>query len=112
MLAFIVLFLPAVLSLWIYEVLSKKEMPLKKLIYRYSINVVIINLLCFLIKCYVLSSGTSPLLFDGKQMLPVNAFNYLLLALPIAILIAFVESVVSKKTAISVEEVEDEKEGR
>ena len=108
MIAFIVLFLHAVLSLWIYEVLSKKEMVLKKLIYRFCVNVLVINFICFLIKGYVLTTGGVPFLFDGKQMLPISAFNYLLLALPIAVLIAFLESIVTKKTALAVEENEDE----
>ena len=112
MLAFIVLFLPAVFSLWIYEALTKKELSLKKVIYRYSVNVVLINFLCFLIKCYVFNSGATSLLFDGKNMLPVSGFNYLILALPIAVMLAFLEVVISKKTVITVEENKDEEKTR
>lgn len=104
MIAFICYFFPAVFSIWLYEALTKNSLNIKKCIFRFCSNAMFINLGCFGIKKYVLHTADYPILLDG-DMLPGVAFNYLIMALGVAIILLLAEILLSKNAKIVVEEV-------
>lgn len=107
MIAFICLFFPAVISVWIFELLTKNQLSIKKCIYRFCLNSILINFLCFFIKKVFFNTATYPLYY-APDMLPATAINYLIIAVPLAILIVLSEVLFSKHIKISVEENNDE----
>lgn len=107
MLAFICFFFPAVISVCIFDNLSKNALKVKNLIYRFCTNIVLINLLCLLIKKFILFTIGAPLCQSG-DMMPSVALNYMILSLPIAIVLPLVEIFLSKKVKFTVKEDENE----
>ena len=103
MIAFICYFFPAVFSLWIYEVLTKNSLTIKQCVFRYCLNVMFINLGCFGIKKYILHTANLPILQDG-DMLPQVAFNYIVMAIGVAVALMFIEILLSKNVKIMIEE--------
>lgn len=103
MIAFICLFFPAVVSVWLFEHLSKSELTRKKWLYRYCTNVVFINLLCFLIKRVFLGTAGSSL-YDTSDMTPAAALNYLVMSIVFAVGIAFISVLASKHAKLEVED--------
>ncbi len=109
MITFICLFFPAVISIWLYEIISKKQYDFKNIVYRYCLNNVLINFLVFAIKTFVLDTGLNTLQTLAHDMTPSAALNYLLISVPCAVLLAFVEFLLHKNAKLSVEENKDEK---
>lgn len=109
MLAFISLFFPAVLSVWFYELLTKTEFQIKQFILRYCANVLFINIICTGIKRFVFNTGYHSL-YDGKDMVPSVAFNYMVMAVIVAVVLVIVEIFLNKNIKVSVEEREDAQE--
>ncbi len=107
MITFICLFFPAVVSLWLYEALAKTSLGLKKCIFRFCLNSLIINFVCFVAKKFVFDTASYSLYIEG-DMLPSTALNYLIIALPIAVILVLAEVLLSKKIKITVEENRDE----
>lgn len=104
MLKFICLFFPAVISVFIFDKLQKKPLQLRKIIYLYATNTVIINLLCILIKKLFLGTADNPISAAGMDMIPGVAFNYLIMAVPFAVLISVIETILARNINIKVEE--------
>ena len=50
MIAFICLFFPAVMGVWLFEHATKTKLEKRQLLYRYCFNVIVINFICFAIK--------------------------------------------------------------
>lgn len=113
MITFIVLFLPAVLAVWIWETVSKTQLSKKKWLYLLSLNIMLVNLACFAIKKWILHTAANVLSGLAADMTPSVALNYLIMAIPVAIGLALVENFVFRHIRLRVEEdreVEDEKE--
>ena len=108
MITFISLFFPAVFTLWLYELLTKTSLRLKNAIMRYCSYVLFINFGCFGIKKFFLHTANSPLLFNG-DMLPTVAFNYIVIALGVAMVLLVIEILFSKNIKINIEEEDFEK---
>ena len=106
MIAFICLFVPSVISIWIYEALSKHKLNLKEWIYRYSLNVLCINLLVFLVKKFILATSAQGL----SNMSPEAAIRYMVIAVPLAIIFSVFQIFVSKNVRVRVCEEENEQE--
>lgn len=103
MIGFIVLFLPAVLSLWIWETVCKTHLSRRKWVYLLSLNILVINFVCFAVKKWLLHTAgqaLSPLLTD---MTPSTAVNYLIMAVPTAVVLALVEKFFFQKVRLRVE---------
>lgn len=99
MVAFIALFFPAVLSVWIWDAVSKAPVCNRRCLYLYSLNVMLINLGCFAIKRWILHSGEYPL----GDMTPTSAINYIIAAVFLSVVLALVEIVLYKRVRIQVE---------
>lgn len=108
MIAFICLFFPAILAVWLFETLGKHTLNLKQIIYRYCFYNISINFLCFAIKRFILTTANQPLYYFSSDMIPSTAFNYIVMAVVSALVIVIVEVLFSKKIKLSVEELENE----
>lgn len=104
MIAFICLFLPAVLAVWLYEHLRKTELSRKQWFYRYCANAVFINLACFAAKRFLLETGGDPFASLYADATPAAALNYLIMAVPAAAVFAFLQVIFTKHATITVEE--------
>lgn len=103
MIAFFCLFFPAVLSVCIYEKLIRKDLNIKKWIYLYTLNTMLINLVCFSFKTVVLQTGESPFFDSNCDMLPVVAMKYLFLAILSAVMFAVGEVLLKKSLRFTIE---------
>jgi len=101
MLEFICYFFPAVLTLWLFESFTRQKLSLKRCIYRYCGNAVIINLFCFTLNTFLIKANL-PLNFE-------TAFYYLVMAIPFGVILTVIESVLSDTTKVTIEENVDEK---
>ncbi len=108
MIAFICYFFPAILSLWLFETLSKQNISLKKCIYRFCLNSVLINFLCFATKKFVLHTDGAPMLYEGADMIPSTAFNYIVMAIFFTLILVVLEILISKNVKVIVEDNNDE----
>lgn len=99
MVTLIALFFPAVLSVWIWEAVSKASVSNRKCAYLYSLNVILINFACFALKRWVRHTGDLPL----GDMTPKAAINYMVVAVVIAVTLALVEVFLYKRVRIQVE---------
>ncbi len=106
---FICLFFPAVLCVCIYEKLNKCTLNRRQWAYHFILDALFINLFCFLIKTFVLGSGGQQLLYDGVNMTPHAALNYLIITIPSAVALAVVSTLLFKNVRFEVEDDADEK---
>lgn len=90
MIAFIVLFLPAILSVWIWEAVNKTALPRRNWVYVFALHNVLINFVCFAVKKWVLHTGDAVINSIAADMTPSVACNYLIMALPLAVVFPLV----------------------
>lgn len=113
MIAFICLFFPAVISVWIYELLIKKNLTKRQLVFRFCFNTVIINGVCFAAKAFLLSTGGQPLYTLYTDTTPGVAVRYLIMALPVCIVLSLVQIFLTKNVKVTVnDENEDKEDGK
>ena len=108
MITFIILFFPAVISLFIFERINNTTLSKRTLIYLFTTNILIINITCFAVKLFFTGGANKP--FDEllNNMTPFDAFIYILISLVVAVLAVLVESFIRKNIEVSIE-VKDEK---
>lgn len=106
MLGFICFFFPAVISVCVFEVLSRRNLRFKNLLYRFCANAIVINFICLLIKRFVLGTIGEPLVVSG-DMPPSIALNYIVMAVPISVILVLAEIFLSKKVKFTVKEDEN-----
>lgn len=111
MIAFICLFFPAIVSVYIFESLTKINLNLKQLLFRFCTNTLLINALCFIAKKILFKTAADPLYYFSTDMTPSTALNYILLAVIFAVAITIAEVLLSKKIKITIEnEIEDDEQ--
>lgn len=110
MIAFICLFFPAVISVWIYELLIKRSLSKRQLIFRFCLNATLINVVCFAVKAFLLSTGGQPLYTFGSDMTPDVAVRYLIMALPICMVLSLLEVFLTKNVKVTVSDEEQKKD--
>lgn len=103
MIAFIILFFPAVIATRIYEAVKKLELTPKRWISRYCVNNLLINFFCFAVKSVILKTSGAPLYTLYADITPAAAMNYLIMALPAAILLGFIEVLLTKTVKVEAE---------
>ncbi len=103
MIAFMILFFPAVVAIGIYEAVSKLQLSRKQWLIRYCTNALLINLACFGIKAVVLNTAAAPLYTFYTDATPIIAANYLVMAIPCAIVLGFVQVLLGKAVKVEVE---------
>ena len=107
MIAFICLFFPAVLSVWIYEKLTKTDLKAKQWLYFYTAGNLFINLLCFVAKKILLGTAANPLYTLETDITPSAACNYLIMAIPAGVFLAVFAALLRRHIAITVEGDDD-----
>ncbi len=108
MIAFICLFLPAVLGVAIYEHLRKQKLCRRQWLYRYCTNAVFINMICFAVKRFLLGTGGDAFTGISGDATPATAVNYLIMAIPVSIVLAFLQVLWGKHTKITIEDDSNE----
>lgn len=103
MISFIVLFLPAVLSVWLWETFSKSRLCKRNWVYLLSLNILLINFGCFAVKKWILYTGNHTLATLMADMTPAVAVNYLIMAVPAAVALALAEKLAYSKIRLRVE---------
>lgn len=107
MIAFICLFFPAVLGVWLFEHLQKATLRRRQWMYRYCANTIFINVICFAVKRFLLDTAAAPLSSLYADATPSAALNYLIMAIPAAVIVAFLQVVFAKHATVTVEEQKD-----
>lgn len=107
MIAFVCYFFPAVLGIWLFEVISKKELTKKQYVFRFCGYTLALNFVCFAVKKFILKTAENSLVY-GNDMKPSTAFNYLVIVIPVVLILVIGELLLSKKVKIAVEETVDE----
>ncbi len=110
MVAFICLFFPAVISVWVFDCLTRRDLSMKQFIYHFCLNTVLINLAYFFVKLLFMRNADLPLYDPATDMLPIGAIKYLLAAVPIGVAIVLIEVLLFRNVKISVEEDRNGKE--
>ena len=103
MITFIVLFLPAVLSVWLWEVFSKTRLCKRNWVYLLSLNILLVNFGCFAVKKWILYTANNVMASLMADMTPSVAVNYLIMAIPAAVALALVERIAYSKIQLRVE---------
>lgn len=107
MVSFIVLFFPAVLTIWIFESLSKTDLRPKYFAVFYAASVLLINTICFLVLYYILDWGQVSLHDPQEGMSVYYAVRYLTLAVPMSVFVGIAAAFLRKYIRIEIEEAED-----
>lgn len=107
MITFIVLFFPAVLSVFIFERINKITLSKRNLIYLYVANVLLVNLACFAVKFFFSRGLNKPFNTLMNDMTPFDTLIYILLSLLFVVIIVLIESFIRKNVEVSIE-VKDE----
>jgi hypothetical protein len=103
MVSFISLFLPAVLAVGIYEWTLKKKISLRHAVYLYAAQNIVINAFCFAVKKFWLGTADGSMLIDG-DMTPSAALNYLIIAVPVAVIVAFICALITSTVKVTKED--------
>lgn len=110
MVSFIVLFLPAVLTVWIFEGLTRSDLTLKQWGSFYGVCVLLINTVAMMIMRFLLN-WTGIILHDPQVGIDIYmATNHLMLAVPTAIILGVLTALVYKNVKIELEEKKNAEE--
>ncbi len=107
MIGIICLFFPAVLSVFFYEKVFRKDLTGKHWCYLFSFFTLAINIICFTVKNYLLHTGTAYIFSLTEGTSPQIALNYLVMAIPLAIITPLVFGFLSMHTQTKIEDNED-----
>ncbi len=100
MLVFTALFFPAIITVCIYEHLMKTRLSVKSTVYLYVAGNIAVNCICAVVKKYLFKTADMSL---GWDMTPSAALNYMIIAVPSAILIAFFAVLLKKNVKVTKE---------
>lgn len=106
MVSFIILFLPAVLMVWIYEGLTRHRLALRQWACFYGVCVLMLNTIAMMIMRLLLN-------WPGENLSDVNVYmatNYLVLTVPFAVLLGVLTALISRNLKIEFEEKKDGEE--
>ena len=95
---------PAIISIGLLEWIMKQQLSKKSIVYLFASNTLLINVICWGIKIYILGTGFEPISVEG-EMLPSVAFNYLIMAGGAILLIVILEVFFYKNIKFKVEDI-------
>lgn len=107
MFGFIALFFPAVLSVALVEHFSKRKLSIRGLIYCYVAANLFTNIVCILIKMGLFQVAVTTQGLSANMAMQV-AVDYLMFAIPAAILFSFIATLLGKSKNILVMKSDDE----
>lgn len=106
MVALICLFFPAVVSVWIYEALTKEALTGRKWGNLFAFHCLAILFACILVMRFFLGNAHEYVL-NGDMHLQ-HACNYLVLAIPVTVVLPVIEVLLKKNVKITIEEQADD----
>lgn len=109
MITFIILFLPAMLSMWIYEHVTKSDLSVKRWVNLYGVHVLLINFFCLMMMRLVTDQAGEYLYNREIDIPPYVATSYMLMAIPAAIVLGVVAVLLHKTVKVELEAEEDAK---
>ena len=110
MVQFICLFFPAIVSLGIFEAISKRTEKVKASIFRFALNTIIINFGVFAVKMYISDTASNPLTYGFNDMTPESALFFMVIAVPLAVITGLIKSLIIKNVETSVGQDNNEAE--
>lgn len=102
MLAFTALFFPALITVCFYERLTKAKLSVKNTVYLYAVGNMGINCICAFLKKFLFKTADLPLTV-GWDMTPSAALNYMIIAVPAAVLLGFIAVLLKKNVKVTKE---------
>ena len=104
MIALICLFFPAVISMGLFELLLKTKLARRNWVYRFCVNTLLINSGSLAFMWFVLHKGSQAFFGLMQEPTPSAALTFLIIAVPIAIILGFLEILFAKIATVTVEE--------
>lgn len=102
MLAFIALFFPAFITVCLYGRLEKTRLSLRNTVYLYAASDMAVNCICAFVKKFLFGTADLPLT-DGWDMTPSTALNYMIIAVPSAVLLGFIAALLKRNVKVTKE---------
>lgn len=96
MLLFVAVMLPAIISVFIFERATGSDLKLKGFLYIYSASSLCVNLICAIFKRFVLNTADALLSIEG-DMTPSAFFNYLVMAIPAAVVVGIFAALLKRE---------------
>lgn len=107
MLAFISLFLPAVLSVALIDHMRKEKLTVRGLVYCYAVANLFVNVVTIIIKMGLFQLAVSSQSFSSTMTLQMTV-DYLIFAIPVAVLFSFVVMIVQNKGVLVIKSDNEE----
>lgn len=109
MITFIMLFFPAAMSMWLYEHVTKTDLSVKNWLSMYAVHNLLINFVCLMIMRLVTNQAGEYLYGRDIGISPYVATNYMIKAIPVAIIVGVLAILLHKTVKVELEENEDAK---
>lgn len=109
MITFIILFFPAALSMWIYERVTKTDLSVKRWLNLYAVHVLLINFFCLMMMRLITDQAGEYLYNREIDLSAYTATNYLIMAIPAAVVLGVAAVLLHKNVKVELEAEEDAK---
>lgn len=109
MITFIMLFFPACLSMWLYEHVTKTDLSVKRWVSLYAVHNLLINFVCLMVMRLVTDQAGEFLYSREIDINPYVATNYMIKAIPVALVVAVIGILLHKTVKLELEANEDAK---
>lgn len=97
MLCFISLFFPAIISVCICDRLYGGKMRKRSCIYLYAASNVAVNIICAVFKRFLFETADAELVTYLGDMTPSIMLNYMIIAVPTAVIVGCIAALLGKK---------------
>lgn len=103
MLLFISLFFPAVISVCICDRICGGHIAKRSCVYLYAVSNVAVNVICAVFKKFVFETADSELALYSGDMSPSIMLNYMVIAIPSAVIVGCVAALIHKGVKVTKE---------
>ena len=107
MITFIMLFFPAALSMWLYEHVTKTDLSVKRWVSLYAVHNLLINFVCLMLMRLVTDEAGEYIYNRDIDIPPYVATNYMIKAIPVAIVLGVVAVLLHKNVKVELESNEE-----
>lgn len=107
MVTFIMLFFPAALSMWLYEHVTKTDLSVKRWVNLYAVHNLLINFICLMLMRLLTDQANDRLYNREIDIPPYVATDYLIKAIPVAIVLGLIAIALHKTVKVELESNEE-----